>query len=37
MDEATDCLHIWVPAGLEHDDPRICARCNTKDPSTLQG
>ena len=26
--------HIWVPAGLDPNDPQVCARCN-EEQSTL--
>lgn len=31
---AAHCLHIWVPAGLDPDDARVCARCNAEQAST---
>ena len=33
----SDHEHVWVPAGLNPDDPRVCARCNATQPSTLWG
>ncbi|OII10545.1 hypothetical protein BIU97_10480 [Curtobacterium sp. MCBA15_009] len=30
------CAHVWVPAGLEPDDERVCARCGLRwaDPAS---
>lgn len=30
----TECAHIWVPAGLDPDDVRICAKCLTEQEPT---